>query len=54
MEYEPYPRRVTDREALYLVVGTPLPLDMAHKMTLGLVDKNGIDITPTSNTPQKL
>jgi 5'-3' exonuclease len=52
MEYEPYRRLVTDREALYQVVGTPRPLDLAHKITRGLVDENGIDITATSgNSP---
>eukprot|EP00956_Cyclotella_meneghiniana_P014292 scaffold21342_cov66-Cyclotella_meneghiniana.AAC.8 len=45
MDYEPYRKLVTDREALYQVVGSPRPLDLAHKMARGLVDRQGVDIT---------
>lgn len=45
MEYEPYRKLVTDREELYQVVGTPRPLDLAHQMARGLVDRQGVDTT---------
>ena len=43
MQYEPYRRLVTDREALYQVIGRPRPLDLAQKMTRGHVNQQSAD-----------
>ena len=39
MQYDPYRELVTNREALYEVVGKPRPHGMAYKMTRGIVDR---------------
>ena len=57
MQYEPYRRLVTDREALYQVVGRPRPLDLAKKMARGNVNQQNTDnpdITVNSQSEELL